>query len=48
MSHKQGYDIGQDSSNLPEEHRGNPLLEETPKLRLPGKEKEVNEFYKVR
>ena len=47
LSHKHGYDIGQDSSTLSIEQRGNPLVEETPRLILPGREKEVDEFYKV-
>lgn len=47
MSHKQGYDIGPEYPNLPKDQEDNTLLEKTPKLRLPGREAEVDKFYKV-
>jgi hypothetical protein len=47
LSHKRGYDVGPTYQNIPEEHHDNPLLMETPTLKLPGREKEVDEFHKV-
>ena len=48
LSHKHGYDIGEDYPDLPEDERDNPLVGETPRLCLPGREDEVELFYKVR
>ncbi len=48
LSHKRGYDIGPTYDVIPDEHKDNPLLMETPKLKLPGREKEVEKFYEVR
>lgn len=49
LSHKQGYDLGpviKPGDVLPGEE-GNPFTEETPRLRLPDKCKEVERFYEV-
>ena len=47
LSYKQGYDIG---NKIPEElvDNANPFMQKTPELNLPGREKEVEEFYRVR
>lgn len=46
LSFKQGYDIG---SPIPEElaDNANPFMQRTPRLELPGREAEVEGFYKV-
>ena len=46
LSYKQGYDIG---NIIPEEleENGNPFMQKTPRLNLPGREEEVEAFYKV-
>ena len=47
LSHKHGYDIGEDYPDLPEDERDNPLVGRTPRLNLPGREAEVEQFYQV-
>jgi len=46
LSHKQGYDLGPEIDSDDEEE-GNPFMQKTPKLSLAGREKEVEEFYRV-
>ena len=46
LSHKQGYDLGPilDDGLIQE---GNPFMQQTPRLQLPGREKEVETFYEA-
>ena len=48
LSHKQGYDISQTIEDPPEEFADNPLMEVTPRLKLEGREQELDKFHEVR
>ena len=47
LSHKHGYDIGQDWPDLSSEEKENPLNGDTPRLSIKGMEKELEKFYEV-
>ncbi len=46
LSYKQGYDLGPDFTDE-DVQEGNPFRQKTPRLVLPGREKELEEFYRV-
>lgn len=46
MSCKEGYDVGL-QWEIPDHLKGIPLVEKTPMLRIPGREKEVDHYYET-
>ncbi len=53
LSHKEGYDMGEDFSNESEEEKigraDNPLMGETPRLNLEGeRQAQADKFYEVK
>ena len=44
LSHKQGYDLG---PTFDEVQDGNPFMQNTPRMHIPGKEDKVEKFYEV-